>query len=199
MNKIEYLVAACNAEAWRRLVWRIAVFNVAIFNEKGEPPEQYDLNYIDGLPHYWENEETKWVPIEGCKKDEELFVPEEQFELRPEMYPGLAGPIPTTVGRYVFNWIAIYYAFGTRLPYLAESRDPLAYRKEMYERCVEYDDTDPDNEDAIRPYMIGRFVGGLHELAPLCRGIAPTGTIRSLTTHPDAYKVRDALLLKHKD
>ncbi|EAB7368891.1 hypothetical protein BZ973_01060 [Salmonella enterica subsp. enterica serovar Enteritidis] len=199
MNKIDYLVAACKAEAWRRLVWRIAVFNVAIFNEKGEPPEQYDLNYIDGLPHYWENEETKWVPIEGCKKDEELFVPEEQFELRPEMYPGLAGPIPTTVGRYVFNWIAIYYAFGTRLPYLAESRDPLAYRKEMYERCVEYDDTDPDNEDAIRPYMIGRFVGGLHELAPLCRGIAPTGTIRSLTTHPDAYKVRDALLLKHKD
>lgn len=86
-------------------------------------------------------------------------MPEEQFELRPEMYPGLAGPIPTTVGRYVFNWIAIYYAFGTRLPYLAESRDPLAYRKEMYERCVEYDDTDPDNEDAIRPYMIGRFVG----------------------------------------
>lgn len=68
MNKIDYLVAACKAEAWRRLVWRIAVFNVAIFNEKGEPPEQYDLNYIDGLPHYWENEEIKWVPIEGCKK-----------------------------------------------------------------------------------------------------------------------------------
>lgn len=34
MNKIDYLVAACKAEAWRRLVWRIAVFNVAIFNEK---------------------------------------------------------------------------------------------------------------------------------------------------------------------
>ncbi|VFR12183.1 hypothetical protein SPFM9_00254 [Salmonella phage SPFM9] len=29
------------------------------------PEEQfeYDLNYIDGLPHYWENEETKWGRI----------------------------------------------------------------------------------------------------------------------------------------
>src|SRR5699024_9458689 len=44
-----------------------------------------------------------------------------------------------------------------------------------------------------------RFVSGLHELAPLTAGIAPTGTLRSLTVHPDAYKIRDALLLKHKD
>ncbi|MCU6406067.1 hypothetical protein KW817_24255, partial [Enterobacter quasiroggenkampii] len=47
--------------------------------------------------------------------------------------------------------------------------------------------------------MIERFVSGLHELAPLTAGIAPTGTLRSLTVHPDAYKIRDALLLKHKD
>jgi len=47
--------------------------------------------------------------------------------------------------------------------------------------------------------MIERFVSGLHELAPLTSGIAPTGTLRSLTVHPDAYKIRDALLLKHKD
>ncbi|MCT7476090.1 hypothetical protein N5V81_13990 [Escherichia coli] len=33
MNKIDYLVAACKAEAGR-LVWRIAVFNVAIFKQR---------------------------------------------------------------------------------------------------------------------------------------------------------------------
>ncbi|AFQ96770.1 RNA polymerase beta subunit [Erwinia phage phiEaH2] len=203
MNRIEYLVAACHAEAWRRLVWRIAVFNVAIFNEDGEPPEPYDLTYIDGLPHFWdvpvEDEDAKWVPIEGCKKDDELFIPEELFELRPDMYPGLEGPVQTSVGRYVFNWIVIFYAFGTRLPYQAISKNPLEYQKEMYRRCLEHEDDEPENDGAIRPSMIGRFVGGLHELAPMTRGIAATGTLRSLTTHPDAYKVRDALLLKHKD
>ncbi|QVW55164.1 hypothetical protein pEaSNUABM29_00120 [Erwinia phage pEa_SNUABM_29] len=201
MNKIEYLVAACQAEAWRRLVWRIAVFNVAIFNENGEPPEPFDLNYIDETAHYYVEKDGvgSWEPIQGAKKGEELFFPEDQFELRPEMYPGLNGPIPTTVGRYVFNWIVIYYAFETRMPYLAESRDPMSYTEEMYDRCLDNDDDEPENDVAIRPEMVGRFVGGLHELAPLTRGIAPTGTIRSLTTHPDAYKVRDALLLKHKD
>lgn len=201
MTRFEFLVAACKAEAWRRLVWRIAIFNMAVFPTGREEPEAFDITYIDGLPYYYAVEDGKgsWEPITDGVKDQELFIPEEQFELRPDDYPGLEGPIPTTVGRYVFNWIVIWYAFGTRLPYLAISQNPLEYRKEMHRRCLDHETDEPENEGAIRPSMIERFVSGLHELAPLTSGIAPTGTLRSLTVHPDAYKIRDALLLKHKD
>ncbi|WP_216088729.1 hypothetical protein, partial [Shigella flexneri] len=108
-------------------VWRIAIFNMAVFPTGREEPEAFDITYIDGLPHYYAVEDGKgsWEPITDGVKDQELFIPEEQFELRPDDYPGLEGPIPTTVGRYVFNWIVIWYAFGTRLPYLAISQNPL--------------------------------------------------------------------------
>ncbi|ANZ49141.1 putative DNA-directed RNA polymerase beta subunit [Erwinia phage vB_EamM_Huxley] len=200
MNRIEYLIAACNAEAWRRLVWRIGLFNVCIFPEAHERPEQYDLNFIEGMAHYWDevNGHWEWVPIKDAVKDAELFVPEMRFQLPVGGYPGLESAVETSVGRYVLNWIVIYYAFEKRMPYL-ETGHPMDIRKEMYSRCVDYEEDDPENVGAIRPSMVDRFVNGLAELAPLAKAIAPTGTLRSWTVHPDTYKIRDALLEKHKD
>lgn len=201
MNKLNYLIAACNGEAWRRLLWRLSIFNVCQF-PANEVPEQFDLNYIDGFPHYWETDTEdgpKWVAIEGGEKDKELFYAEDRFTMIPDHYPGFQGKVETGVGRYVFNWIVIYYAFGTRMPYLAEAPTAMAYQSEIYNRCLDDEDEDPNNEEAIRPSMVGKFIQGLSEIAPMTIAIAPTGTLRSLSVHPDTYKVRDALLLKHKD
>lgn len=199
MKRIEYLLAACHAEAWRRLTWRIGIFNLCEFPTAGETPEQFDINYIEGMAHYWDATENSWLPIEDVPKNEEIFIPEFKFDLPITGYPNLTTAIPTTVGRYVFNWIVIWFAFGTRFPYMAEGKDALAYRKKMYELCLENEDDDPENTEAIRPSMVDRFVNGLAELAPMAKAIAPTGTLRSFTVHPDTYKIRDALLLKHKD
>ncbi|QVW55627.1 hypothetical protein pEaSNUABM9_00031 [Erwinia phage pEa_SNUABM_9] len=202
MTKIEYLYAACKSGAWKRLVWRMGIFNVCVFPEDSEGPVQYDLTFKDGMPHYWESADDdspgEWIAISDGKKDEELFFPETVLPLPKAEYPGLEEDITTTVGRYVLNWITIYYAFGTRLPYLRE-KDPMSYAKVMYERCLDNEEDNPEDEDAIRPSMVARFVNGLSELAPMAKAISPTGTLRSFTVHPDAYKLRDALLLKHKD
>lgn len=202
MTKIEYLYAACKSGAWRRLVWRMGIFNVCVFPEDNESPVQYDLTFIDGMPHYWESADDdspgEWIAITDGKKDEELFFPETVLPLPKAEYPGLEEDITTTVGRYVLNWVVIYYAFGTRLPYLREG-GPMSYAKQMYERCVDNETDLPEDETVIRPSMVDRFVNGLSELAPMAKAISPTGTLRSFTVHPDAYKVRDALLLKHKD
>ncbi|VFR13581.1 hypothetical protein SPFM14_00246 [Salmonella phage SPFM14] len=49
------------------------------------PEEQFELRpeMYHGLPHYWENEETKWVPIEGCNVAifNEKGEPPEQYDL----------------------------------------------------------------------------------------------------------------------
>lgn len=202
MTKVEYLIAACLSGAWRRLVWRMGIFNVCMFPENSESPVSYDLTFIDGMPHYWvasdDDSPGQWYPISDGKKDEELFFPETVLALPTSGYPGLEEDITTTVGRYVLNWVVIYYAFGTRIPYLRE-KGPMTYAKLMYERCLDNEDDNPEDETAIRPSMINRFVNGLSELAPMAKAISPTGTLRSFTVHPDAYKLRDALLLKHKD
>lgn len=202
MKKVDYLIAACNSSAWKRLVWRMGIFNVCMFPEGGEQPTLYDLTFIEGMPHYWvpsdDDSPGEWFPITDGKKDEELFYPETTFTLPTNGYPGLEESIETTVGRYVLNWVTIYYAFEKRIPYLREG-GPMSYAKLMYERCLDNEDDNPDDVDAIRPSMVARFVNGLSELAPMAKAISPTGTLRSFTVHPDAYKVRNALLLKHKD
>ncbi|MCU6406109.1 hypothetical protein KW817_24485 [Enterobacter quasiroggenkampii] len=87
MTRFEFLVAACKAEAWRRLVWRIAIFNMSVFPSNREEPEAFDITYIDGMPHYYAVEDGKgdWQPITDGVKDQELFIPEEQFPFN--VYP----------------------------------------------------------------------------------------------------------------
>lgn len=64
----------------------------------------------------------------------------------------------------------------------------------MYERCVEYDDTDPDNEDAIRnTYAVGRHES-LHELAPFIVVGLPQQELLEVThSTSDAYEFLNAL------
>lgn len=201
MDKYSYLIAACNTHAWKRLSWRMSIFNVCRFPENGVP-KAYDLSYIDGVPHFWDIDEDtlgKWSPITGVRPNEEIFWPEEELPIKAGDYPGLDKDLLTTAGRYVANWIVIYFSVGKRLPYLEDGQTFMVYESELYNRCLKSETDDPDNTEAIRPSHINAFIQGLSELSPMCKAIVPTGTLRSLETHPDLYKVRDALLEKHKD
>lgn len=197
MRREEFLAKACLSEAWRRLVWRMGIFAVCKF-PADEKPEPYDINYIDGIAHYFSPETHQWEIIEDVEKDTEIFYVDDAFAVTPDNYPGLKESKKTTVGRYVYNWIVTQYAFGTRMPYY-EGKNPKELEREIFSRCLESDDDNPEDEESIRPAMVGKFVQAINELRPMCGVIAPTGSIRSLYIHPDAEKVLKALLEKYKD
>lgn len=203
MHKNDYLIAACKAGAWRRLAWRLSVFAVSMFPDK-TTPETHDLTFIDGLPHFWN--EGKWTPLEGGVKNTPLFDTNDSITLGVDDYPGITAPTPTTPGYLVMNWVVLYFAFEGRIPYYNHTvgDDPVKLESEIYARCiVQGDDWDALSEEdklaKLSPAMVGRFIQGLYELAPLAQVISPTGTMRSLSAHPDADKILKALLLKHKD
>lgn len=195
MNKVEYLKAACNAQAWRRLVWRLSLFTVSRF-PKDSIPKDYDLNYREGKVWYYLGDE--WLTISGVTDDDGLFVPEEPLKLEKDDYPNLAQPIETTVGKYFYNWLVIYYPFGTKFPYQQSNDHPRKFSKGLAPLFKDPDPKLPD-EITIDGTMMGRFVQACAELDSMSLGIVPTGTLRSLETHPDMYKLRDALLIKYKD
>ncbi|VFR13286.1 hypothetical protein SPFM12_00256 [Salmonella phage SPFM12] len=78
---------AYRKEMYERCAVGRYVFNwIAIYYAFGTRlQEQFELRpeMYPGLAGPIPTKETKWVPIEGCKKDEELFVPEppEQYDL----------------------------------------------------------------------------------------------------------------------
>ncbi len=203
MRKNEYLITACKAEAWRRLAWRLSIFAVSIYPEKSTP-EQYDITFLDGMPHFWN--EGKWEAIEDGVKNEALFDTNDNLTLNPGDYPGITKVTESTPGYLVMNWVVLYFAFEGRIPYYNYDvgNDPVKLESEIYSRCiVQGDDWDSLSEEdkltKLSPTMVGRFIQGLYELAPLAQVISPTGTMRSLSAHPDADKILKALLLKHKD
>lgn len=197
MDKKKYLKAACKAHAWKRLSWRLTLFTVGMLPEDHKPRE-YDLNYPDGIAHAYV--EGKWVKLDGAVPYEGLFVPEERLEVEAGDYPGLESTVASTVGAFFYQWMVSWYPFGTMFPYEPLGVEPNKMSKLLYELCTDYDDTEVSDESkVVRPKQVGVFVQMVSELSPLCLGIAPTGTLRTLETHPDLYKVRDALLEKHKD
>lgn len=200
MDKRDWLIKACNAQAWDRLIWRLSIFTVSIFPEN-QTPEEYDIDYRDGKAYSFMDGD--WVELKGVAHDEAIFIPEDVFTLYPDEYPRHKETIKTTVGRYVYNWMVVHYAFGEKFMYDNTGLEPNDFARRLYGMCLEYED-DPlpkgkEEKDVVRPSEVGRFVQGVMETAPMCMGIVPTGTLRSLQTHPDLYKVRDALLEKHKD
>lgn len=206
MRKIEYLKQACLAHAWKNLTWRLSIFAVVQFPDK-VTPAPYDLTYLGGMPHYCSPDDGGWVLIEDGAKMEPLFETNDVLDLNAGDYPGVDGPsITTTVGYYVLNWVVLYYAFEGRIPYfnLEHGDNPMALEAEIYNRCLPDGDvfeslSEEEQASVITPEMVGRFVQGLHEIAPIAQVISPTGTLRSLSAHPDADKILKALLLKHKD
>ena len=205
MRKLEYLKLACKEGAWRRLGWRLSIFTQSMF-PKDVDPEAYDLNFVDGVPNYFSPETGKWEEFEDATPNEPLFDTNDLIDIYPADYPGLTERVDTTPGYLVFNWVVLYFAFEGRIAYfnVEQGDDPMLLESEIYSRClVDGDDwdglSDEDKAKTISPEMVGRFVQGLYEIGPLAKVISPTGTLRSLSAHPDAEKVLKALLFKHKD
>lgn len=196
MNKIQYLKESCNAFAWSRLTWRLSIFNMAKF-PTDTPPKKYDLNYLDGYAHYWDDE---WLKIEDAPEKEPLFKTSEKITVEKEDFPGNDRQQLSTAGRWVYNWVVFYFAFQDKFGYPDKSVTEKEWESILFKMCTKDDKEEVEDETKIvRPWQVGRYFQGHREIAPMTSGLAPTATIRTLTTHPDWYKVRDALLVKHKD
>lgn len=196
MKKIQYIKESCNAFAWARLTWRLSIFNMAKF-PKETKPEKYDINYLDGFAHYWDGD---WIKIEDGSQNQPLFDIKDRFTVEKEDFPGNDRPQETTAGRWVYSWVVFYFAFQDKFGYPDKAISEKEWETILFKMCAKTDKVEVEDESkVVRPWQVGRYFQGHRELAPMTTGLVPTPTVRTLTTHPDWYKVRDALLVKHKD
>lgn len=200
MNKRDWLVAACKAEAWRRLSWRLSIFTVSYMPDDHEWKE-YDIRY-DEDGSAFSLVDGQWHRLDGVKKEEGVFDADEAITLQPGDYHRLVKTIKTSAGRYIYNWMIYFFAFGEKFEYENEGIDPNSFSKKLFNICLEFDDSDPGDmlpHEYIHPYNVALYVQAIGETAPMAMGIVPTGSLRTLEPHPDMYKIRDALFEKHKD
>lgn len=186
MNRIDFFVAACKAERWKWRAWRISIFTETRLPKDYEPVP-YDINYReDGV--YFFNESNEWELIEGSKPNCPLYSDRELAKFPAGSVPNHEGPIETTYGRLLFNWMVVSYSFGKKIPFTISLSDVI----DTY--CSATVDEPEDGvyqDDKFYPTEIMRLVESSYEITSLCEYISPTGTVKSLTTHPEMIEKRN--------
>lgn len=204
MNKKKLFIEGCKRGRWKWRSWRISLFAPTNLPEDQEL-ETYDLEYRkDGI--YWFTDDGEWEKLENHDPNEPLFQANEAVTFEESVIPSQNGKLETTYGRMLFNWMVIHYAFGVKLPYQQK-----VMPNDVVKQFVHHVVDEPDETAALKtsidgspsvefyPSEIERFVKALFELTSLCPYITPTGSVKTLTTHPEMVKTRNALLTKYKD
>lgn len=197
MTPHDIFVAGCLANRWKWRSWRISLFAVSLLPDDHDS-EVYDIDYrTDGV--YWYNEQREWVKLEGVDPLQPILDNRKMAKFKAGDIGNHPEAIETTYGRALFNWMVIHYAFGTKIPfqhYTNTNNVTKLFIKDVVD-IPEEGVARLDNK--FYPDEVARYVKALFELTSLCPYITPTGSTKSLTTHPDMLKVRDALIEKYKD
>lgn len=210
MKKLDLFIAGCKAGRWKWRSWRISLFSVAELPLVGSEmavdveftphePEPFDINYTEEGTFWYNGESGQWEPVEDAVAGEALYDNRGLADFPADSIPNHPEPITTTYGRMLFNWLVMVYAFGNKLPF-QEKATSKGIVKLFCERVLDDDEEPPkDGKTYFTATEVQRFVKAMYELPSLCQYITPTGTEKTLTTHPDMVKRRTELLEKYKD
>jgi len=196
MNKIDLFLKGCKSNRWKWRQWRISLFAVTQLPADYKP-ELYDINYTEDATLYY-SETNEWLPVTDAPKDKALFNAIERADFPDDSIPSNPKAFESTYGRMLFNWMVMHYAFGAKLPYQNETT-PSSIVKLFSHATVDEPEDGVYDDSKFYPSEISKFVKALFELTSLCPYVTPTGSIKTLTTHPDMAKTRAMLLERYKD
>lgn len=199
MNRLDLFIAGCKAERWKWRTWRSSLFTITQLPED-HVPEPYDITYTSDAVQYYDPETSKWLNVEDAVAMQSLYNDRELASFPANSVPNHPGAIETTYGRMLFNWMVVCYAFGDKIPFQHKIKSTDLV-KVFAPRTVDEDYIPEEGDTAVyfRPSEIERYVSALFEITSLCSLITPTGSVKTLSTHPEMAKVRAQLLEENKD
>ena len=208
MNKKELFIEGCKAHRWKWRTWRISLFAVVKLPTDTEydpdvpetemfdiyTPEPFDIDYRDDGIYWFDPKLSDWQRLEGADPTKPLFNYRCLTKFPEGSVPNHDGPIETTYGRMLFNWMVLFYSFGTKIPFQQKTNGN-AIVSMFVDRAYD-DDYVPASPDEVyfTASEVAKFVKMMFEFFPMCPYITPTGTARTLTTHPEVEALRDQLL-----
>ena len=197
MKRLELFVLACKAERWKWRLWRNSIFTVTQLPEDHDP-EPYDINYLADRVVYFEPSTNTWETIEDASPERPVVSNRELAKFPANSVPNHPEPIETTYGRMLFNHMVVCYAFGDKIPFQHKAK-PYDVVNMIVRDMVDEDTEVPEGKVVYRPSELQRYIQALFELSSLCTYLTPTGSAKTLTTHPDMIATRERLFAENKD
>lgn len=199
-------MAAMAAEEYRRRAWVIAAFALIREDAEAWKKDPYPYRLVQTPTGFFYVDPANagaLSPITGAKAGEPLFHVKERVVVANRSIPNLqirSHQLETTYGRILFNYVALVYPFGNKLPYIDGRVKPSDVEDMILPKLQ---DTPPP--DAVRSndfiyvdeYL--KFCDAMFYLTSFTQICVPAATAKTMTAAPGIVEFKQKLLAENKD
>lgn len=178
MKKHDIFLAACTAQRYLWRSWICTIFAVSKLPDDHEP-EPFDIDYRDDGVYYYDDQLKQWAIVEDAKPNEPLYNYRWAEDYPAGFFPNAKGPVRTTYGRAIYNFICLIWPFGDAIEFINERVTAKKPIPKIIAKLVDDDKYLPD-QGLIKASAMENHLSGLSQLTILVPLICPTGTDRTL-------------------
>lgn len=210
MNKAEFFLAAMHAEEFRRRAWVISAFSLIQEGHDAWKKDPYAYRIVQTPSgHFFVDPDNgnQLTMIADAKAGEPIFHVKEHVSLQLGDVVNLQTALTSTYGRLLFNYTALIYPFGGKIPYVNQQITPSQLEAIILPRLK--DDLKEGEVPEIQARSLsGRdiyvseylaFCDAMFSLAGLTQLCVPAATRKSMVPAPGIKELRIKLIAENKD
>ncbi len=204
MDKLQYFRMALRAGRWAEYLWVVSLFSIRASRtydpSKNKP---YDLVILDTDPdHIYAvlEDTTKTILVEDMVPNEPPFATNDVIVLAPGDLANVDAMTKTTCGTAILNAVILVYAFGKKIPYMAERLNGGKIDKIVVSKWVDKPDdygTDQEDPNAIYVQEFLKYATAASNVAQFTQICAPSASPKTLTVSKRVIERRDQLIAEY--
>lgn len=200
MKKLEYMLKALNAGAYRYKAWVIHCFSQTRMDES----QQFPYRLFPGTQNYYfkDPDTGEDVVLEDSDIKKSPFWFREVIKLKKGDIPNLDRAVESNYGRLLTNMVALVYPLNDKIAYVEGEFDIKKIENEIAQRLT----TDPEyqTENSFNPpdpiyvseYL--KFIDAVLSMEGYSQLCVPSATPKTMTRDPRIPELRKKLLEENK-
>lgn len=208
MKKLDFFLSAMRAEEYKRTAWVISAFSIIAEGPEDWKKDPYPYRIVQTpVGHLFvdPNDTTRLIPIEDFEPGKPPFYVRDKVTLLPGSVHNLAQEVNTTYGNILFNYVAIIFPFGKKIPFQLGRITASKIEALIIDRLQDNPKSDIDRstvDDITAPIYVDeylRFSNAIFSLSAYTQLWVPSYTAKSITAPPGVKELRTRLLEENKD
>lgn len=208
MKKLDFFIKAMQAGEYRRRAWVISAFSLIKEAPDAWKKDPYPYRIVQTPGgHLFVDPESgnQLSSIDGTAGDQAPFQIKDAVTLQPDSVPNLTETIESTYGNLLFNYTAVVFPFGNKIPYVQGRVSPSQMEDMILPRLAD----DPKEGDTVvkamgqtAPIYVSEylaFTDAMFYLAGFTQLCVPAATRKTMTAAPGIQELKERLLEENKD
>lgn len=201
MKTADYYLMALNGGAYKKKRWVLSIFSVLIDSK----PQGWPFEIVRTDKNVFFRDPTDLnilISLDDADVNKPVLSFKDKIAVTPEQVLNLDKPITTTAGNLLFNYYALIYALGKKIPYMEGRISATQVEKIIEPRLTSNPVDNGANYDPndLNPIYVSEYkkfnkaMFGLMGFTQLC---VPSATPRTMSTDPRIPAIREKLLEKY--